>query len=376
MIPNRCVSAVIASLLLVACSKGEATKPGAKPAPVRLGAIEHRDLPLSVQTFGTVEANRSVAVLPQVTGLVTHVHFKEGEAVEQGQLLFTVDAREYQASRAQASAALAKNQATAKRAEQEAERTRRLVKAGIASEQDLVAAEALADSTAAEVRLARAQLTSAGLKLGFTRLIAPIGGRTGTLLVHRGNLVVQGTTSPLVVIRNTKPVFVRFSVSERYLSAIREQFAKGTLRAIVNPRGNSKDSHEGPVTFIENSVDVSTATIALKARFDNDAERLWPGASVDVKLVLRVDERALVAPEAAVQEGQDGPYAFVVDQENKARLRQVEVVRRTQDWVLVGSGLSAGERVVVDGQIRLRDGTPVSIIEDQPGADAGSGGEG
>lgn len=368
------MSATLTLLSLIACSRGEATKAVAKPAPVRVGKVEHRDLPLSVQTFGSVEANRSVSVLPQVTGLVTEVHFNEGDAVKQGQLLFTIDAREYQASRAQASAALAKNQAAATQAKQEAERTQRLVKAGIASEQDLVAAQALAEATAAEVRLARAQLTSAGLRLGFTRLVAPISGRTGTLLVHRGNLVVQGTTSPLVVIRNTQPVFVRFSISERFLSAAREQFAKGELRAIVNPRGNTKETYEGPVTFIENGVDVSTATIALKARFDNDAEQLWPGASVDVTLVLRVDKQALVAPEGAVQEGQDGPYAFVIDQENKARLRQVEVVRRTEDWVFVGAGLNAGERVVTDGQVRLRDGAAVSVLDAKPAKPAPSGG--
>ncbi len=364
-------------LLLIACSRTDANKAGAKPAPVRVGVVAQRDLPLTVESYGSVEANRSVSVLPQVTGLVTEVHFKEGDAVERGQLLFTIDAREYRASRAQASAELARNQAAAKQAKEEAARMRRLVKAGLSSEQDLTAAEALAEATAAEVRLARAQLTSAGLKVGFTRLLAPISGRTGTLLVHRGNLVVQGTTSPLVVVRNSKPAYVRFSVPEQYLGAIREQYAKGKLRASVNPRGNSKESYEGPVTFIENSVDVTTATIALKARFDNDAEQLWPGASVDVKLVLRVDAQALVAPEGAVQEGQDGPYAFVIDQENKAHLRQVEVVRRTRDWVLIGAGLNVGERVVTDGQVRLREGTSVSIVEaNEPGADAGSGGEG
>ena len=347
---------------VAACSTRTSGKDKAPPAvPVTTALVERQDVPREVKAFGTVEASRTVDVVSQVTGLITKEHFKEGDFVKAGDLLFTVDTRPYTASLAVARAELQRNEALAEQARSEAERTVKLQREGLVSEQQLAKAAADAASASANVEMGRAQARSASLNVSFTKIVSPLDGRTGSLLVHAGNVVHANDTQPLVVIRSISPVFVRFAVAQELLPTLREGLHEQRLRVRATPRGPGAKVVEGPLTFLENTVDSSTGTLSLKATFENRDVALWPGAAVDVVLRLGVDERALVVPDTAVQAGQNGSFAFVVEQDGRVRQRSVEVARSTEKLALIRSGLKAGEAVVVDGQVRLRDGLKVLV---------------
>jgi membrane fusion protein, multidrug efflux system len=352
---------VTAALLALACGRdAKQSDKQARPVPVAVATVTEEDVPLELAAFGVVESSSTVDVVPQVTGVVTQVHFKEGDFVEKGALLFSIDTRPYSASLAAAQAELERNQALAEQAKVAASRAERLANEGLTSAQELDRARADAESSAANVKVGRAALASAGLNVSFTRVTSPLSGRTGGLLVHAGNVVRAGETQPLVVIRSLSPVQVRFAVPEEYLAKVRERMAAGVLGVKVTPKGETGPVVEGPVTFLENTVDIATGTLSLKATFANEKTELWPGEAVDVVLVLDTDRRAVVAPEAAIAEGQEGKHAFVVEG-GKAKLRRVELVRTTPKLALVRSGLRPGDVVVTDGQIRLRDGTAVTV---------------
>ena len=345
---------------LLGCeSKSKAAKAD-EAVPVVVATAQLLDVPREVATFGVVEASSTVEVAPQVQGLVTEVHFKEGDFVKRGDLLFTVDTRPYRASLAAAQAELLRNKAVADQAQLEAERATRLKQEGVASDQEVARARADAASSAANVKVGQAQIQSANLNVQFTRITSPLDGRTGSLLVHAGNVVRPGEAQPLVVIRSLSPVYVRFAVPQDYLAAISERFGRESLTARVTQRGDQAKAVEGPVTFLENTVDAATGTVALKASFVNAGQELWPGASVDVVLVLGVDKQATVVPEAALQRTQSGSIVFVVGKNGTAELRPVQVLRSTATQALISSGVKAGEEVVTDGQLRLRQGSKVT----------------
>ncbi len=371
-------AAIFAFLLLASCSRGQKDSP--KPAqavPVRVAAVEQRDVPLEIPAFGIVEASSTVEIVSQVSGLVTQVHFKEGDFVKAGDPLFTIDTRPYAASMAVASAEVERYQALAEQARLQAERTERLVQEGLATAQELDKARADAQSSAANVKLGRAALRSAGINVAFTHIKSPLDGRTGALLVHAGNVVRAGDPAPLVVVRRLTPVQVRFAVPETYVDRIRERAKGATLDVRIKRAGADSKPVTAPLTFLENAVDEATGTLALKATYPNTGFELWPGVSVEVALVLGVDKQAIIVPGAAVAEGQSGAYAFVVEQ-GRARLRKLEIDRTTPEFAVLRSGLRAGEQVVIEGQVRLRDGIAVSIKPGvgAPGASASNGPEG
>jgi len=325
-------------------------------APVR-----SEDVAIELEAFGTVEASASVAVVPQVTGLITEVHFSEGSFVNKGDLLFSVDTRSYRASQAAAQAELAKSAALAQQTASEAERYLDLERQGVATAQQRAQAQADAASARAQVSQQRAQLESANLNVKFTRITAPIAGKTGSLLVHAGNVIQANAPQPLVVIRSLSPVQVRFSVPQIYLPQIRASFSGQPLAVRARPRGEGARLAEGLLSFMENTVDTATGTIALKATFANTDQQLWPGASVDVVLTLGIDRQALVVPAQAVRDAQDGSYVFVIGPDQSAEQRPVEVLRTTARLALIRAGLHQGEQVVTDGYVRLRNGTKVAI---------------
>ncbi len=340
-------------------SRSKAAK-AEEPVPVALATVEKRDVPREVRTFGSVDASSTVDVRAQVQGLITELHFKEGDFVKRGQLLFTVDTRPYSASLAAAQAELLRNRAVAEQMRVEAERANALRQEGVASDREVAKANADAASSAAEVKLGQAQAASASLNVSFTRITAPIDGRTGSLLVYPGNLVKATDAQPLVVLRSLSPVFVRFSVPQEHLPTIRERLGKEPLSVRVTPRGEGAKTVEAPVTFLENSVDSATGTVTLKATYLNAAHELWPGAAVDVVLVMGTDVGATVVPEPALQRSQSGTLVFVVGQDGRASPRPVTVLRTTETQAIITSGLEPGERVATDGLLRLRKGTKVS----------------
>jgi multidrug efflux system membrane fusion protein len=331
-------------------------------AAVSAGVVGRQDVPVEIESFGSVEANSSVNIVPQVTGLITEVHFKEGDFVKKGDPLFTIDTRPYSASLAVASAELAKNKALLAQAKSEAERTVKLHQAGIASEQDLARAQTEAESAEATLKVGQAQMRSASINVAFTRIVSPIDGRTGSLLVHAGNVVHVGDSAPLVVVRSLSPVYVRFGVPQEYLGPIRERMDRNEPPAVrVTPQNTEQQPTEGVLSFFENSIDLASGTLSVKATFPNAGLELWPGVSVDVVLQLGIDKQVIVAPAPAIQEGQKGTYAFVIDKESRATLRPVEIARTTKTLAIVRAGLEPGERVVTDGQVRLRNGARVEI---------------
>jgi multidrug efflux system membrane fusion protein len=348
----------------------------AAPAPVTVAEVRSQDVPIELEAFGIVEASSTVEVVPQVTGLITEVHFREGAFVKKGDLLFSVDTRPYRASQAAAQAELQKSLALAQQTASEAERYLELERQGVATAQQRAQAEADAASARAQVHQLRAQLDSANLNVKFTRITAPIEGKTGALLVHAGNVIHANAPEPLVVIRSLSPVLVRFAVPQLYLAQIRESFAGQPLsvRALPRAAGPSGEAQpvQGLLTFMENSVDSATGTIALKATFTNADQQLWPGASVDVVLTLGSDRQALVVPAQAVRDAQEGSYVFVVGRDHVAQQRPVEVLRTTPRLALLREGVKVGEEVVTDGYIRLRNGTPVTIQEAAAGPEHAS----
>jgi multidrug efflux system membrane fusion protein len=336
---------------------------GGAAAPVAIAQAKAEDVPIEVSAFGTVEASSTVGIVPQVSGLITAVHFQEGSFVKQGDLLFTVDTRPYKASLAVARADLAKNEARAQQASREAERYLELERQGLASEQQSAQMQSQAVSARAEAKAVEAQLQSASLNVNFTRITSPIDGRTGSLLVHAGNVIQANAPAPLVVIRRLSPVFVRFALPQTYLPQIQQSLGQRALPARATPRGEGARAALGELSFMDNTVDTATGSVALKATFANRGLELWPGAAVAVTLVLGNEANALVVPAAAVRDSQNGTYVFVV-QGDVAVLRPVQVERSTADIAVLKSGVQLGESVVTDGQVRLRDGVKVAI---QPG---------
>lgn len=362
---NRCSScllAVGAALVALGCQQAGARSDGGQaPVPVLVEPVRRADVPVEVHAVGTVEASSTVEIVPQVAGRVLKVHFAEGAVVKTGDPLFLIDTRPYTASLAAAQAELARNQALAEHAAREAERYERLVRDGLASAQEAAAHSSSSRSSAAAVEAARAEIASARLNVQYATIRAPIAGRTGKLLVHAGNVVSPNDRDPMVVIRTLSPCKVSFPIKPDVLPLLRARFDRGPLGVQATPRGTGARTAEGVLSFVDNAVDPGTGMLTVKATFPNPDEALWPGSFVDVVLGLDVERQVLAAPESAVAEGQKGPYVFVIEPDHKARLQPVKVARRTETLAIVSEGLKAGDRVVVDGIVRLRDGTPVTV---------------
>lgn len=361
---------ILAALLLLPACKGEGEAMGGRgpsAAPVVVTTVEQKPMPISVLAVGNVEAFTTVSVTAQVGGEIKQVHFKEGQVVKKNELLFTIDTRPYRASLTEAVANVAKDRALAKQAHDEADRAQKLAKEGLATQADLDRALSGAAAADATLNADRAAAAGASVNVSYSTIRSPIDGRTGSLLVHAGN-VVKPNDKTLVVIRDVQPIYVRFAIPEHFLPSVRARVKEGELAVLARPRGTHADPARGVLTFIENTVDSATGTIDLKAEFPNTDERLWPGQFVDVTLELSIEKNAVVVPEAAILAGQKGDHVFIVGPDGKAALRPVKIDRQIGDEVVLASGVKAGEKVVIDGQVRLAPGTPLQIKKQEPPA--------
>jgi multidrug efflux system membrane fusion protein len=274
---------------------------------------------------------------------------------------------------------MAKDMAQAKTAEVTAQRYGTLYKEGIVSKEQYDQARTTADALAAVVKADQAAIASeresvsaagaateaARVQLGFTQIRAPVSGRTGSLMIHAGNVIKANDSNPLVVIYQTKPIYVSFAVPETQLPDIKRYMAQGTLQvAAVIPNDNGAPE-QGTLTFVDNAVDTATGTVKLKATFANDQQRLWPGQFVNVALTLATEPNAIVVPSAAVQTGQEGRYVFAVKPDQTVEMRTVEVQRTAGEKSIIARGLSAGETVVTDGQLRLRPGSKIRVADNK-----------
>ena len=332
----------------------------AAAVPVMTAHVVEKPIPVDVTTIGTGEALSTVEVRAQVSGPLTSVQFTEGQDVQQGQLLFTIDARPFEVAVQQAEASVAKDEAQAKGTEQTRARNEDLFKRELLARSDYDASVTAATGAAAMVLADKAALESARLQLQYTKILAPVSGRTGALLVHQGSLVRSTDTTPLVIINQITPIRVAFAVPGQYLATIRAGQAKAPLLAEARMPGSTATPSSGAVSFIDNTIDTTTGTIKLKATFPNTNHELWPGALVETRLRLSVDPHALTVPASAVQNGQQGQYVFVVGSDRTVSMRPVTDARTNGDDAVVSSGLKAGEEVVTDGQLRLVPGSRIT----------------
>jgi multidrug efflux system membrane fusion protein len=410
----------LAASALVGCSDGASGKQARQAAPqavpVIVSEVVEKDVPIQVTAVGNVQAYTTVSVKSQIAGQIVGVHFREGQDVKKGELLFTIDPRPLEAMLRQAQANVARDTAQLRQAEAALAQRRAEVQQAEANlardmaqmenaraqerrywtlvEKELVAreqydqfrtnaatmeatvqasraavenAKASAQAAQATVENARAVIAaneamvdSARLQLGYTTIRAPMEGRTGNIFVQPGNVVKANEDSALVVITQVHPIYVSFAVPEQYLSDIKRFSAAGLLRVDAYP-GRARSAVRGELTFINSTVDPSTGTIQLKATFSNTDNALWPGQFLDAVLTLTTQRNAIVVPSQAIQPGQQGSFVFVVKSDLTVEARRVEAGRRLERETVIEKGLAAGERVVTDGQLRLAPGAKVEI---------------
>jgi multidrug efflux system membrane fusion protein len=354
--------AVIATLLLLAACSTETEKE--KPsniAPVTIGVATTKNVPVVIKAIGTVEPYNRVSVRAQVAGEITGIHFQQGQEVSQGDLLFTIDPRPYQAALEGALADLARDKATLNSAEEDVLRYGELIKKEYVTSQQYDQVMANADALKATVAADEAAVKNAQINLGYCAVRSPISGRTGTILVQPGN-VIKANDQAVVTINQITPLYVSFSVPEKYLSDIRRHFATGPLAVEATFSDQGASSFRGKLSFINNTVDSSTGTILMKATFRNREKALWPGQFVNVTLTLAISENAVVVPSQAVQRGQQGDYVFVVKPDMTVELRSIQAGQKLDGDTVIQKGLDEGEKVVTDGQLRLFPGARVEIV--------------
>jgi multidrug efflux system membrane fusion protein len=371
-----------------ACSNEKPQKPASVPLPVMVSTATQKTVPVQLRTIGNAQAYSTVTVKSKVGGELASVHFTEGQDVKKGDLLFTIDPRSFEAALKEAEAKLERDLAQvqqakanlerdlirAKNAEEDAKRYEVLIEKGVVARQqyeklradaDALEATVRADRAAVEnseasVRADRATVESAKIQLGYCLIRSPMDGRTGSLLIHRG-AIVKAEDVNLLTIHQIIPIYVTFSIPEQYLLDIKKFMALGTLRVeAVVPR-NEERVEKGAITFIDNTIDSSTGTIRLKGTFENRERRLWPGQFVNTVLTLTSESNVVVIPSQAIQTGQEGQYVFVVKQDLTIESRSVVVGQTANDETVIHKGLHADEKVVTDGQLRLRPGAKVEI---------------
>src|SRR5881409_482548 len=370
VVPFR--TTLVATAVLAALTGcGQRRGAAAPKVPVSVARVEQRSLPYELESNGTVEPIRSVIVLPQVNGTILRVHFAEGDEVVAGQVLFEIDPRPYRAALQQAEGALLRDLTQAVSGAREAARYKTLATTNTVTQEDYETKQSAAEAAAAAVRSDSAAAAIARLNLDYATVRAPIGGRTGRLLLHEGNLVRAGS-NPLVSIVQMRPILVRFPVPATNLPALRQRRGQ-QLTTMAMPARDSASAVQGVLSFVDNQVDTTTGSVLLKARFPNRDGGLWPGEFVAITLVLGMQNNAVVVPSAAVMQGQQGTYVFVVNNDGTAATQPV-TVERTLDSLSVVAGVPAGALVVTDGQLRLTPNAKVDIRGGPTTETAGGGG--
>lgn len=353
-------SLVLLALALIACGEEKKARTEEK-VPVTVAVAEKKDVPVEVRAIGSVQPMQTVAVRAQVTGQLQRVWFREGEDVRRGQMLFTIDPRPYQAALAQAQANLARDEAQMRNAEAEAVRYGELVKKDYVTKEEYGKIVANAEAARAVVAANRAAIENARVSLSYCQIRSPLDGRTGGLQVHAGNIVRANDTDPMVVINQIAPVYVQFAVPERELSVLRAHGDLLNVPVSVAPREGGNPVAEGRLTFIDNAVDPETGTINLKATFANGNRALWPGEFVNAAMQVSKTMNATVVPAQAVQTGQQGQFVYVVTADNGVAMRPVVVASTQDQQSIISRGVSPGETVVTDGQLRLTPKSKVSV---------------
>ncbi len=349
-------------MLLCGCSNKQAAAPPPAPVPVQVATVARKSVPVELRAIGAGEAVSTVSIKSKVAGELIAVHFRQGQDVRKGDLLFEIERQPYEVALRQAEATLARDQARLANARTQAARYAKLLEEGVVSREQADQTRTELDSLEATVRADQATVEKARLDLSYCSIYAPVDGRAGSLLVNPGNLVRANDDPALVILNQLSPIYVSFAVPEHYLGEIKRLLAGGRMPVAAQIAPQSAPE-SGLLTFVDNSVDSATGTIRLKGTFANPHRRLWPGQFVNV--VLRLSERpnAVVVPSEALQTGQAGQFVFVVKDDNSVESRPVSAGRSVQGVTIVEKGLAPGEVVVTDGQLRLAPGAKVQIKE-------------
>lgn len=352
------LATMMAATSLAGCAKKAPPPPSA--VPVTVGKAELRTVPYMVQANGTVEPMQTVAIEPQVSGIITKVLFKEGDEVKEGQALFEIDPRSYQATYDQALAVVERDRAQLASASSDVSRYGALVDKNYVTAQQMEQVKTTAASIKATLASDQAAAQQARLNLQYATIRAPISGRAGSLQARVGYLARIPATMPLVTINQIHPILVRFAVPAASLQRIR-QYASATLPVTAHPANAAGAASAGTLSFVDNAIDTTTGTILLKGTFENKDGALWPGEFVTATLQLFEQANAIVVPTQAVVEGQNGNFLFVINADSTATQRPITIDRAAGDLTIISQGVKAGELVVTDGQLRLNTGTKVQI---------------
>ena len=329
--------------------------------PVLAATVQQKVVPVQIRAVGNVEAYSTVSIKSQVTGVLTQAHFKEGQDVNKGQLLFTIDPRPLEAALKQAEATLARDFAQVQNWREQARRYAELVKKQYVSREQYDQIRANADAAEAVVQADQAAVENAKVQLSYCYIYSPMSGRVGSLLVNEGNLVRVNDGTPLVVINQLTPIYVTFAVPEQNLEDIKRHMATGKLKVDAGFPSDEGRPETGVLSFVDNAVDRATGTVKLKAQFANTTRRLWPGQFVNVALTLTSQPDAVVIPSEAIQVGPEGQHVFVIKPDKQVEMRPVVVGPTNEGEAVITKGLAPGEQIVREGQFLLAPGSRVEI---------------
>ncbi|HEV8721800.1 MAG TPA: efflux RND transporter periplasmic adaptor subunit [Candidatus Binatia bacterium] len=334
---------------------------GREAVPVLVATAVQKSVPVQIRAVGNVEAYTTVSVKSQVTGVLTQAHFKEGQDVKKGQLLFTIDPRPLEAALRQAEANLARDTAQVKNLREQVRRYAELVEKQYVSREQYDQIKANADAAESVVDADKAAVDNAKVQLSYCYIYSPVNGRVGSLLINEGNLIRLNDGAALVVINQINPINVSFAVPEQHLADLKRHMAGGKLKVDARFQSDEGRPEQGLLAFVDNAVDRSTGTVKLKAEFSNQERRLWPGQFVNVALTLTTQADAVVIPSEAVQVGQEGQHVFVVKADKRVEVRPVTIGSTSEGVAIIAKGLAAGEQVVREGQFLLGPGSRVEV---------------
>ena len=336
-----------------------------QPVPVRVSEVKQGDFPIYYKALGTVTALNTINVRSRVAGELVKVYFKEGQMVKAGELLAEIDPRSYQNALLQAEGTLLQNQAQLKNAQVDVQRYRGLYAEDSIAKQTLDTAEALVSQYQGTVKTNQAAVNDARLNLDFTKIRAPISGRVGLRQLDVGNLVAANDTTALVVITQTEPIVVAFTLPETNLALVLERYRSGAKMPVQAwNRGDTKELAVGVLSSIDNQIDITTGTLKFKALFENRDQALFPNQFVNVHLLADTLKNVVLAPTAAIQYGTNGSFVYAMDGDNKVKIRSIKVGATDGDVSVIEEGLKPGDRVVLEGTDRLRDGGAVEVVND------------
>ncbi|NUU38560.1 MdtA/MuxA family multidrug efflux RND transporter periplasmic adaptor subunit [Pseudomonas sp. C2B4] len=335
------------------------------PVPVRVAPVVKGDFPLYYKALGTVTALNTINVRSRVAGELVKIYFEEGQMVKAGDLLAEIDPRPFQNALLQAEGTLLQNQAQLKNAQVDVERYTGLYKEDSIAKQTLDTAVALVGQFQGTVKTNQAAVNDAKLNLEFTKIRAPIAGRVGLRQLDVGNLVAANDTTALAIITQTQPISVAFTLPENSLDTVLARYRSGAkLPAEAWDRGDTKLQATGVLQSLDNQIDVTTGTLKFKARYDNRDQSLFPNQFVNVRLLADTLKNVILAPSAAIQFGTNGTFVYALDGDKKVKIRQLKIGASDGENTVVTEGLAAGDRVVLEGTDRLKDGSDVEVVND------------